>query len=169
MSASVRVAVEGLIAHFQAHPEDGLSEDKPAVARVESGLRCRATAPNGFELVSDMSRAVGGQGSLGSPGWFLRAALANCDASMLALRAAQLGWELSKVEVTVESTSDDRAMFGLVPGTPPGPFEMRVTVALEGPSLTQTQKQELLDWVAHTSPVGDAVKRSVPMTLRLAH
>lgn len=168
MSASIRTAVEGLIQHFQAHPEDGHSEDKPATARLEKGLRCRATGPNGFELISDMSPAVGGSGSAATPGWYLRATLANCDASILALRAAQLGWELSRLEVTVESTSDDRAMFDLAPGVPPGPLELRVTVLLEGPNLTDAQRKELLDWVALTSPVADALKRAVPMTLRLA-
>lgn len=166
VSQRIRASVERLVQHFESHPEVGVTEDRPAVARIEKGLRCKAEGPNGFELTTDLSSSAGGDGSAPSPGWCFRAALANCDATILALRAAQLGWFLTRVEVTVESTSDDRAMFGLV-SIPPGPQEVRVSVILEGPDLTRGQKQELVDWIARVSPVGDALKRAIPVTMRL--
>ena len=64
--------------------EDGAA----AVAVLEGGgLRCRAEGPNGAVLVTDMPRPVGGTASAPTPGWMLRAALANCDATVIAMRA----------------------------------------------------------------------------------
>jgi len=47
-----------------------------------------------------MSKELGGGGSAPSPGWLLRAALASCDATVIAIRAAQLGVTPTALEVT---------------------------------------------------------------------
>lgn len=82
--------METLASHFAAHPQDAASHDKPAIATLESGWRCNAAGPKGELLVTDMPKAIGGDGTAPTPGWFLRAALANCDATVIAMRAAQL-------------------------------------------------------------------------------
>ena len=92
-----------------------------------------ARARPGHVLVSDMPKAIGGGGATPTPGWFLRAALANCDATAIAMRAAQRGLVLSALEVTVDSQADDRGLLGLRgAGVLPGPTSMRVRIAAEG-------------------------------------
>jgi uncharacterized OsmC-like protein len=166
MSAeAIRDGLAAVLRHYAEHPEDGLSEDRPATAVVEQGLRCRAEGPNGAVLVSDMPKALGGGASAPSPGWLLRAALANCDATMIALRAAQLGVALSRLEVTVESRSDDRVMLGAVVEGFAGPLEMRVRVRIASDTADDDTLREIVAWGLGHSPVGDVVLRAIPLTV----
>lgn len=158
----VRQSIEGVITYLTEHPEECRYIDKAATAVVEEGLRCRAVGPNGAVLVSDMPGAIGGGGSAPSPGWILRAALANCDATMIAMRAAQLGVSLTALEVTVDSESDDRGLLGTDDAVPAGPLSVRVRVRIRGDEATPEQLGEIVDWAEAHSPVGDAIRRSVP-------
>ena len=150
--------------HYAEHPNEALSQDKPAVAVLESGLRCRADGPNGATLVSDMPVPIGGTASAPSPGWLLRAALANCDATVIAMRAAQLGIVLSQLEVTVGSESDNRGILGVAESVPPGPLSVRVSVRIAAEGASTEQLRELVHWAEKHSPVSDAVRRAVPVT-----
>lgn len=160
----IRESLGQVATYFAEHPQDALSQDKPAVAVLESGLRCRADGPNGATLVSDMPAPVGGNASAPTPGWFLRAALANCDATVIAMRAAQLGIVLSRLEVTVGSESDNRGLFGVSEAVPPGPLSMRVNVRIAAEDASAQQLHELVEWAEKHSPVSDAVRRAVPVT-----
>jgi uncharacterized OsmC-like protein len=150
--------------HLAEHPVDALSLDRPAVAVFESGLRCRAEGPNGASLVSDMPAPLGGTGSAPSPGWLLRAALANCDATLIAMRAAQLGVVLKRLEVTVGSESDDRGVLGVSDSVPPGPLSIHVSVRIAAEGTSEEELRELVHWAEKHSPVSDAVRRAVPVT-----
>ena len=155
-------------AYLAEHPQAAFSQDTPAVAVLESGLRCRADAPGGVaSLVSDMPAAIGGEGQAPTPGWWLRAALANCDATVLAMRAAQLGIVLERLEVTVGSESDDRGLLGLTESAPAGPLRVRVTVRLSATGASQEKLEELVRWSEKHSPVSDAVRRAVPVVTEL--
>ncbi len=101
--ANIQQSITGVIQYLSEHPKKCCYTDKAATSVIEEGLRCRSEGPNGATLVSDMSKAIGGGASAPSPGWFLRAALANCLATVMAIRAAQLGVALSTLEVTVDS------------------------------------------------------------------
>jgi len=117
----IRKAVAGVMAHFEAHPEEALSEDKPAKAVLESGLRIRVEGPGSWSMTTDMPAPFGGEGSAPSPGWLRRAAQAACEATMIAIGAAQSGIALQSLEVTIGSVSDDRGMLGVAEGVPAGP------------------------------------------------
>ena len=119
-NARIQQAIEGIAQFFSEHPEKGRVVDKSAVATIQDGLMCRAEGPHGAVLVSDMPRAPAAVVPRLRP-LFLRAALANCDATVIAMRAAQLGVLLTKLEVSVDSVSDDRGMFGLGDGIPRDP------------------------------------------------
>lgn len=153
--------------HFMAHPEDALSTDSAAVAIVVDGLRCRAEGPNGAALISDMPQALGGTGSAPTPGWLLRAALANCDATVIAMRAAQLGITLTRLEVTVTSESDDRGMLGVGAPVSPGPLGMQIQVRIGAHNACAEQLRELVAWAEDHSPVNDAIRRAVVCTMQL--
>ena len=42
-----------------------------------------------------------------------RAAYASCVATLIAMRAAEEGWSLGMLEVTIDSESDDRGILGI--------------------------------------------------------
>jgi uncharacterized OsmC-like protein len=160
----IRQSIGQVAKHFAEHPQDALSQDKPAVAVLEAGLRCRAEGPNGATLFSDMPPPLGGGGSAPSPGWLLRAALANCDATVIAMRAAQLGIVLKTLEVTVASESDDRGVVGVFDSVPPGPLSVQVRVRIAADDASAKELRELVHWAEKHSPVSDAVRRAVPVT-----
>ena len=97
---------------------------------MEDGLRCRATGAEGQSMVTDMPKAVGGGGSAPSPGWLSRAALATCDATRIALRAAELGLALYTLEVTTDSVDDDRGLFGIDKSVRAGSLSIRTRVTI---------------------------------------
>lgn len=161
--SQIRSSVEQLAAHFAAHPENAVSQDKPAVATVLDGLRCQAVGPKGEALVTDMPAPIGGGASAPTPGWYLRAALANCDATMIALRAAQLGITLSALEVTVGGRSDNRGLLGVADadGVPAGPLELRMSVRIAAQGVPAQTLREIVAWAEAHSPVGDALRRGL--------
>jgi len=159
----IQKAVKGVIKYYTENPDKALSEDKPATAKVEVGLRCRATNGDGVELVSDMPKGIGGGATAPTPGWLLRAALANCDATIIAMRAAELGITLTTLEVTVSSSSDDRGLLQIDDSIQAGPLNVRVHVKLGADGVSKEQLHEIVAWTERHSPVGDAIIRAVPL------
>lgn len=162
-TSQIRQSVEQLAAHFAAHPQSAVSQDKPAMATVLDGLRCQAVGPKGATLITDMPAPIGGGNSAPTPGWYLRAAFANCDATMIALRAAQLGITLSTLEVTVSGRSDNRGLLGIADadGVPAGPLELRLDVRIAADGVAAQTLREIVDWAQAHSPVGDALRRGL--------
>lgn len=157
----IQQSIERVINYLSEHPEECRYTDKAATAVVEEGLRCRAEGPNGASLISDMPKAIGGGGSAPSPGWLLRAALANCDATVIAMRAAQSGVALTTLEVTVDSESDDRGLLAMDDTIPAGALSMRTRVRIGANGVTPERLREIVTWAEAHSPVGDVVRRAV--------
>lgn len=160
---SIRSAIEAASDHLTQHPEAGVGTDALATAVREEGLRFRVEGPKG-DLITDMSEAVGGGGAAPTPGWLLRAALASCDATIVAMEAARAGVELDDLTVTVESESDFRGVLGIDDSVPPGPLAVRVRIRLAANNATDEQLREIVERAESRSPVGDAVGRAVSVT-----
>jgi uncharacterized OsmC-like protein len=153
--------------HLRANREDARYRDSPATAVIEDGLRIRTTGPDGAEVISDMSTGVGGAGSAPSAGWLLRAANASCIATLIAMRAAEAGVELEGLEVTVDSESDDYGILGIDETVPAGPLTMRVAVRVGSATAPDDVVREIVAWGVAHCPVCDAVKRAVPVEVRV--
>ena len=158
----IRESMQGVIEYYSQNPDDALSQDKEAVAIVEEGLRVRATGPDGQSLVCDMPKGLGGGASAPSPGWMMRAALANCEAVMIALRAAQVGVDLTTLEVRVDSISDDRGMLGMDDSKPAGPLNMKISIRLGTQGVSADKLHEIVAWAEKHSPVGEPLTRVMP-------
>ncbi|WP_176442490.1 OsmC family protein [Noviherbaspirillum humi] len=161
----IKQSLEKMTAYFEANPQRAIAADKPATATIESGLRVKALGPKGESMITDMPPGIGGDNTAPTPGWFLRAALANCDATMIALRAAQLGMELTTLEVTVVSDSDSRGLISDESNIPAGPLGFQVTVRIDAKGAATGELQDLVRWAENHSPVGDALRRAVPVTV----
>ena len=112
-NTAVHDAIQKLSRLFAEQPERASSQDPPATAILEEGLRTQVTGRRGERVATDMVPALGGGGSAPSPGWLLRAAMASCTATAIAVRAAVLGISLDTLEVGVHSESDTRGLLGL--------------------------------------------------------
>jgi uncharacterized OsmC-like protein len=161
----IRHAVAKVVAHFAAHPSDARSEDKPARAVLDTGLRIKVEGPGTWAVTSDMPAALGGEGSAPSPGWLRRAAQAACEATMIAMRAAHEGIALDHLEVEVGSLSDDRGMLGMEDGVPAGPSKSWGKVTLSAKGVSPDKLREVVQWAEAHSPVTDSLSRSVPHNL----
>ena len=159
----IRESLERLVRYYTEKPDKALGSDKQAVAVMEEGLRVRATGPDGQTLVCDMARGLGGAATAPSPGWMMRAALANCEAIMISLRAAQLGILLNTLEVRVDSTSDDRGMLGMDDSKPAGPLNIKVGVRIGADGVPEAQLREIIEWAKEHSPVDEPLHRVMPV------
>jgi uncharacterized OsmC-like protein len=109
-SSNIGRSIESARRYLAEHPEEARYTDSVASAVLEDGLRCRVDGPNGATVYTDMPTGVGGESTAPSPGWLLRAGQASCEATLIMMRAAELGIPLQRVEVVVDSESDDRGI-----------------------------------------------------------
>lgn len=163
----IQNSVKDVIAYLKENPKDALSNDPPIIAVMENGLRCRATGKDGETVVTDMPEAIGGDGTAPTPGWLSRAALATCDATRIALHAAQLGVTLDTLEVTADSVSDDRGLLGLDKSIPAGPLSLRTRVAIGAEGVAEEVLREIVDFAVTHSPVADGCRRATPSTVEV--
>jgi uncharacterized OsmC-like protein len=163
---SIRTALESVAGRLAGHPGAATETDPPATAVHLGGLRCRVQGPYG-ELTTDMSTALGGEGSAPSPGWVMRAALASCDATIVAMEAARAGIELTSLVVTVVSESDHRGVLGVGDSVPPGPLSIRVRIELAAANAGEDGLRELVQRAKSRSAVGDAIAREVAVTTEI--
>jgi uncharacterized OsmC-like protein len=160
---AIRSAIETASGKLAEHPEMAVGTDAAATATGEEGLRFRVNGPNGA-ITTDMSESVGGGASAPTPGWLMRAALAACDATTVAMEAARDGIELSDLTVSVESDTDFRGVLGVNGSPHPGPLAIRVRIELAAPDASEEQLREVVRRAEERSPVRDALVREISMS-----
>lgn len=164
----IRSAIEMASGKLAEHPEAALSTDAAATAILEEGLRCQVDGPAGA-VTTDMSKGVGGGATAPTPAWLMRAALASCDATLVAMEAARDGVELTELSVTVESDSDFRGVLGVDDSINAGPLEVRVRIQLAAANADEDQLRALVERAESRSPVRDALVREVAMNTEVVN
>jgi uncharacterized OsmC-like protein len=148
-------------------PDEPRYTDSAAYAVVEDGLRCRVEGPDGATIYTDMPAGVGGESRAPSPGWYLRAGQASCTATLIIMRAAELGIPVRHVEVVVDSESDDRGILAMDGGVPAGPLTLAARVRISADRVEPQALRELVEWAEQHSPISDALRRAVPTSVEL--
>ena len=161
---TIQHAVAEVREFLLANPEKGRGADSQARAIYHEGLQFRVHGPNDAAIVTDMPTAVGGGGNAPTPGWFMRAGLASCDATLIAMRAAEVGIRLTTLEVAVDNISDDRGMFGIGDDIPPGVLNMQTCIRIRAENASHEQLNRIVEDALAHSPVADAIRRAVPMS-----
>lgn len=167
MSEHIATSMNAAIEYLKAHPDEAAYTDSPATATLEAGLKFRVEGPDGAALTTDMPTGVGGGNSAPSPGWVMRAALASCEATLIAMRAAQESVELERLEVTVDSESNDYGILGIDPDVPAGPASVSVKVSISANEGSDDSLRAIVDWAHEHCPVADATRRSIPVSVEL--
>ena len=83
------------------------------------------------------------------------------------MRAATLGLELHRVELSIDSESNDYGILGIDESVPAGPLSVRTRVSLAAKGADRETIRELVDWATAHCPVCDAVKRAVPVSVEI--
>jgi uncharacterized OsmC-like protein len=149
----IREAIERASAIFTERPEAARRQGLAVTARLTGGLKCEVRCPGDRVVHTDMSVPLGGEGTAPSPGTLLRASLASCTATVIAMRAARLGISLRTLEVTVESDSDLRGLLGTDDSVSAGFSALRTRVRIGADGVSRDQVKTLIDWSDAHSPV----------------
>jgi uncharacterized OsmC-like protein len=160
----IRKALENLGAALAADPAKARTKTAAATAKLTDGLQCEVTGPHNARIVTDMPPAMGGGASGPNPGWYMRAALAACTTTVIAMRAAKLGIKLEILELTVESESDHRGMLGLDPKVSAAMNPLRTRVRIRGDAPSEALR-ELVQWGDAHSPVGCTLRQTASYSL----
>ena len=160
-------AIAGAIEYLSEHPEEARYTDSEAVASLTGGLRVTVRDQAGRTIDADMPKGVGGDESAPSAGWLFRAALAACDVTLIAMRTAMLGVELTDMQITIDSESNDHGILGIDESIPAGPLSVRTRVRLGARNTDEDSLRELVEWAIAHCPVCDATKRAVPVTTEI--
>jgi len=84
----IATAMERVASVLRRKPQAGITEDTPATARWDGDLRVVARNAQGAEVATDMPVELGGSDTAPTPGWLLRAAIASCAVTRIAMAAA---------------------------------------------------------------------------------
>src|SRR5580704_12825145 len=164
-------AMQRVRAVLARRPEAGIHADEPAIARWDGGMRVVTRHAHGTQITTDMPTELGGEANQVSPGWLLRAGLASCLATRIAMEAAAAGVLLTRLEVVAESTSDARGLLGMMGDTgepvTPAPSEVRLEVRIAASNVSRDSIREMIDHSLRCSPVSAAVERAVPVALHV--
>jgi uncharacterized OsmC-like protein len=167
MSSALADAIRTATDYLKEHPDEARYTDSEAVASLEKGLRVVVRDPTGRTIETDMATGIGGTDTAPSPGWLLRAALASCDATLIAMRAAMLGIELDRVDVAIDSESNDYGILGIDESVPAGPLSVRTRVSITAANADPDTLRDVIDWAVAHCPVCDAVKRPVAVSVEV--
>lgn len=154
---------------LRRRPDMGLHDDSPAIARWRDSTRIVTSNPNGVEIATDMPGELGGTGDQVTPGWLMRAALASCTATRIAMSAAAAGIELTTLELRATSRSDTRGILGMTEadgspiGAGPQDLQLHVTIAARG--VPAEKLRELVEESHRCSPVPCAIQEPTPVEL----
>jgi len=142
---------------LRRRPEMGLHEDAPAAVRWSADTRMVVRHPSGLQFETDMPAELGGSGDRVTPGWMMRAGLAACTATVVAMKAAAQGIVLASLEVDVGSRSDTRGLLGMedADGRPvdAGSRDVTMHVRLAAPGVEAERLRALVDESCRCSPV----------------
>ncbi|WP_027896846.1 OsmC family protein [Zestomonas thermotolerans] len=167
----IATALRRLETVLARRPEMGMHPDVPALARWQGGTRVEVCHESGARLQTDLPVELGGSGEQVTPGWLLRAGLAACAVTRLAMSAAGAGIELAALEVEVASQSDLRGLLGLADGAgkPPsaGPQQLTLVLRLSAPGVPAERLRALAEDSQRLSPVSCALQEPVPIDLRI--
>jgi len=160
-SVEIREAIDKLAKTIAENPDKARGKNTPATASLTEGLKLSVTGPAGEKFETDMPKGVGGGGGVPQPGWLLRAALASCTGTVIAMRAAKLGIALDKLDVTVDSENDLRGLLGLDDNVHAGLSNLRMRVTMRAQGAAPDTLQELARWGDAHSPVACTLREAL--------
>ena len=170
-TADIASALQRVRTLLARRPEAALHTDGPVVAHWEQGLRVVCRDASGAQVVTDMPREVGGQGGELTAGWLLRAALASCLATRIAMEAASRDITITSLEVETKSELDARGLLGMTDAAgariPPEPLAVRLRVRVRAANASAATLRAVIEESHLCSPVECALERTVPVSLEI--
>lgn len=134
------------------------ADNNPAlVAHWVGGSRSRVE-------LEDKVVHMGGDGEFDSMQMLL-ATLAACEVDLVAMHASFIGIKIESLSVQVTGHFNIQAYLGLDSALGSGYDAIAYTVRLSAPDVTPEQISHLRERCERSSPVGDSLKRAIPLKL----
>lgn len=150
--ARIRDSLERASDALAKDPAKARSTAAPLTARLIDGLRFEVRGPGGETVRTDVPQMVGGEGSAPNPVWLMRASLAACTATVIAMCAARRGVKLTALEVDAESDIDNRRLLGLDDAAA-SVLALRLRVRIGADGASDDALREIAAWGEAHSPV----------------
>ncbi len=167
----IAAAMERVASVLRRKPQAGAHEDTAATARWDGGLRTSVRSDTGCAVATDMPVEVGGENGAETPGWLLRAGLASCAVTRIAMAAAAQGITLATLEARATSRSDTRGLLDVPEpdgrSVPAGPLAMALHVRIGAPGVSAQQLRALVASTSGCSPVTCAVEQPQRVALHV--
>ncbi|WIT13461.1 OsmC family protein [Paucibacter sediminis] len=167
----IAASMERVASVLRRKPQAGLSDDSVASARWEGGLRASVHSDAGHAVQTDMPAEIGGEAGAVTPGWLLRAGLASCAVTRIAMAAAAAGITLQTLEARASSQSDARGLLGIAEPdgstVPAGPLTMALHVRIAASGVAAERLRALVASTTGCSPVTCAVEQPLPVALHI--
>ncbi len=167
----IAASMERVGAVLRRKPQAGLKDDAAATAHWAGGLRSTVRGASGHAVATDMPAELGGDASAVPPGWLLRAGLASCAVTRIAMAAAHEGITLTLLEACATSRSDVRGMLAIPEpdGSPVavGPLAITLQVHIAAPGVPAERLRALVAAAAACSPVTCALEQPRPVALHV--
>jgi uncharacterized OsmC-like protein len=156
---------------LRRRPDMGMHDDAPAAASWRGSTRIVTRHANGIEIQTDMPSELGGTGDQVTAGWLMRAGLAACTATRIAMGAAAAGIELTTLELRATSRSDTRGLLGM-PDTDggavcAGPQDVQLHVTIGAQGVSAERLRALVEESHRCSPVPCAMENTTPVGLHI--
>jgi uncharacterized OsmC-like protein len=170
-ASDIAAAIARVNAVLRKRPTAGIVDDSPAVSAWQGGTRVLTRYAGGAQAVTDMPAELGGSGDQPTPGWLLRAALASCAVTRIAMSAAEAGIELHTLQASAHSRSDARGLLGIPDAdgsalfVGPGDMTMRVQIGAHG--VAPERLRALVDQAIALAPVSQVLARPVAVALEV--
>ena len=155
--------VEGLKGYIEGIRQDRSKADRHpvVVAHWEGNSRARVEAEGrkGFYL--------GGDDDF-SACHALLGALAACDVEVVATHAALIGVEIEELRVEASGAFNIASLLGVDSPTDAAYESISYKVVIDAPDASQDQIAQLEHACERFSPVGDSLRKAIPLTLEFA-
>lgn len=156
---------------LERRPQIGLHDDASATARWEGGMRVVTHHASGAQVHTDMPAELGGSGDQMTPGWLVRAGLAACTATRIAMGAAAEGIDLQSLELQATSRTDTRGLLGIAEAdgsrVDAGLRDIELVVRIAAPGVPPERLRALVEEAQRCSPVACALEAEVPIAMRI--
>lgn len=165
----IAAAMKRVASVLRRKPQAGVSEDSAATACWDGGLRASVRSDAGISVATDMPIELGGEASAVTPGWLLRAGLASCAVTRIAMAAAAQGITLQTLEARATSRSDVRGLLAIPEPdgspVPAGPLAIALHVHIGAPGVPADRLRALVAEASGCSPVTCAVENALPVAM----
>ena len=115
--------------------------------------------------IGDVDTLIGGEG-IPRPMQFLLASFIACDIDVIAMHASFIGLKFEELSIEASAHFNVQSYIGAAEKPGSGYDNIDYVVRIKAPGITQEQIDYLIERCEISSPVGDTLRRSIPLNLK---